>query len=359
MAKKLSELYSIRDPLNDLGVGTGLFETDELGDLIPKGEGKIYTEITMGTGHFDFTENGDIKMKSDGDYSVGSTLPLHNQFDEGKSLQIHQGSVKWRTNDVATETKNGLLSYFDKIKLNSINLDDLNSNSVKVTLFHNTDLKSTTNESYETLYTGNLIYNKNWYNNEKLLILIKRFGTGTIKISIFDGVNTIFSESDSFTDEDTEIFNLSITTLSDSRPWVITIEGKGSNCNISRIKILTDPLNELSPILVSSGIGNSTNSTSFVELANSSFLVGWLDVDNNGKIIAVINADIETATSAELKLIIGTESEIITITDDSIHYIVCNIPSTINSILTYKIEGRIASGSGTLELKHYQIHVEK
>ncbi len=83
------------DPLEDLSIGTGYFELTEEG-LVTKSMLQLASEINFGAGHFQFTAEGDIRMKSGGDYSVGSTLPISNELDEGKILKISDGSPSWQ-----------------------------------------------------------------------------------------------------------------------------------------------------------------------------------------------------------------------------------------------------------------------
>lgn len=85
------------DPLAELGVGTGLFELDDDMNIRPKERSQLYAEINLGSGHFEFTQDGDLRVKSGGDYRVGSTLPEHNEIDEGKVLKIVDGVPKWVT----------------------------------------------------------------------------------------------------------------------------------------------------------------------------------------------------------------------------------------------------------------------
>jgi len=84
------------DPLEELGIGTGLFEFDVDGNLTPKGRQELYSELVLGSGHFEFDVDGDIMLKADGTYSVGSTLPPSTEEDNYKALHLINGSPVWR-----------------------------------------------------------------------------------------------------------------------------------------------------------------------------------------------------------------------------------------------------------------------
>ena len=83
------------DPLEELSLGTGLFEVDDDGNLMPKSVPGMFSEINLGTGHFEFADATGIRLKSDGDYRVGSTLPESNVSDNDKILMVQDGNPEW------------------------------------------------------------------------------------------------------------------------------------------------------------------------------------------------------------------------------------------------------------------------
>ena len=83
------------DPLEELSLGTGLFEVDDDGNLMPKSVPGMFSEINLGAGHFEFADATGIRLKSDGDYRIGSTLPESNVSDNDKILMVQDGNPEW------------------------------------------------------------------------------------------------------------------------------------------------------------------------------------------------------------------------------------------------------------------------
>ena len=138
-------------------------------------------------------------------------------------------------------------------KINGVAIDDLlKGGSVMLTLFHTTEPQSTTEESYTALYTGKLIPRLDWH-GDTLSVLVRHSGTGQIRATVTDGTDTVTDEGTAFTTEGTDELSLDISTLDDSVLWTFTVEGKGTDCNVSRVKVTADPVNEFSPPLVAAG----------------------------------------------------------------------------------------------------------
>lgn len=244
-------------------------------------------------------------------------------------------------------------------KINGVAIDDLlKGGSVMLTLFHTTEPQSTTEESYTALYTGKLIPRLDWH-GDTLSVLVRHSGTGQIRATITDGTDTVTDEGTAFSMEGTDELSLDISTLDDSFLWTFTVEGKGTDCNASRVKVTADPVDEFSPPLVASGAGGTTNSAAYTELASSTFLPTWLDVDGNGGVVLLVDVDLGTATGADVRITIGTESATVAVSADGITSVRCPFPATAAAMLTARIDGRVTAGAGTMSLNHYQIHIEK
>jgi len=230
--------------------------------------------------------------------------------------------------------------------------------SVMLTLFHTTEAQSTTEETYTALYTGKLIPLLDWH-GDVLYVLVRHSGTGQIRATITDGTGTVADEGTAFTTEGTDELSLDISTLDDSVLWTFTVEGKGTDCNASRVKVTVDPVHEFSPPLEASGAGGTTNSAAYAELASSTFLPTWLDVDGNGGVVLLADVSLGTATGADVRITVGTESATVAVSADGITSVRCPFPATAAAMLTTRIDGRVTAGSGTISLNHYQIHIEK
>ena len=259
------------------------------------------------------------------------------------------------SNAAATTSAAGLMSAADKTKLDGLGSG---GGSVMLTLFHTTEAQSTTEETYTALYTGNFIPRFDWH-GDVLYVLVRHSGTGQIRATVTDGTDTVTDEGTAFSAEGTDELSIDVSTLDDSVLWAFTVEGKGTDCNASRVKVTADPVDEFSPPLVASGAGGTTNSAAYTELASSTFLPTWLDVDGNGGVVLLADVSLGTATGADVRITIGTESATVAVSADGITSVRCPYPATAAAMLTARIDGRITAGSGTMSLNHYQIHIEK
>lgn len=258
---------------------------------------------------------------------------------------------------VATQTDKGLMSAEDKSKLDALGSG---GSSVMLTLVHTTIPSGTTATAYEVLATGQIVGRSDWY-GPKLTSLVRRSGSGQVRLSLSDGTTTITAETAVFAVAGTDKLTLDTSMLIDGVAWNLTVEALATigTVTVDRLKIMADPVNEFAPPLVGSGTGNSTNSTSWAELGTSTFLPTWLDVDGRGGVILLVDVDLGTATGAEIRITIGTESVTQAITSNGVAEIHCPFPSTPSAIMSAKIEGRVTDGMGTINLSHWQLHIEK
>jgi hypothetical protein len=249
------------------------------------------------------------------------------------------------------------MSAADKAKLDGLGLG---GSSVMLTLVHTTIPQSTTATTYDVLATGKIIGRSDWHGPD-LTVLLRRSGSGQIRVSLSDGTTTVTAETAVFAVAGTDELTLDTTTLTDGVTWDLTVEALTDDAGVTveRLKILADPIDEFAPPLVGSGTGNSTNSTSWAELGASTFLPTWLDVDGRGGVILLADVDLGTATGAEVRITIGTESATQAITSNGVAEIHCPFPSTPSAIMSAKIGGKVTGGSGTIALSHWQLHIEK
>jgi len=234
------------------------------------------------------------------------------------------------------------------------------SGAEMLTLVHTTIPQSTTATAYDVLATGKIIGRSDWHGPE-LTVLLRRSGSGQIRVSLSDGTTTVTAETAVFAVAGTDELTLDTTTLADGVTWDLTVEALTDDAGVTveRLKILADPIDEFAPPLVGSGTGNSTNSTSWAELGTSTFLPTWLDVDGRGGVVLLADVDLGTATGAEVRITIGTESVTQAITSNGVAEIHCPFPSVPSAVMSAKIEGKVTGGSGTIALSHWQLHIEK
>ncbi len=256
---------------------------------------------------------------------------------------------------VATQADKGLMSAADKAKLDNIGTG---GSSVMLTLVHTTIPSSTTSTSYEVLATGKIIGRSDWY-GANLTALVKRSGSGQVRLSLSDGTTTITADTAVFSGVGIDELEIDTTTLTNGISWDLAVEAltDTAGASVDRLKVMADPANEFAPPLVGSGAGNSTNSTSWAELGTSTFLP--MDVDSRGGVILLVDVDLGTATGAEIRITIGTESVTQAITSNGVAEIHCPFPSTPSAVMLATIEGRVTDGTGTINLSHWQLHIEK
>jgi hypothetical protein len=195
--------------------------------------------------------------------------------------------------------------------------------------------------------------------------LVARSGSGRVKLSLSDGTTTVSAETDEFSGSGIDVLSLDTSTLEDGSVWDFDVSAKttDTSASIDRLKVLADPVNEFSPVLALSGAGNSTNSTSFVELASGYFMAAGINVDSSGGIVALCDLDLGSASGAELRVTItsggSSESATLSVSSSGVKEIRCPYPSVAASVASCRVEGRVTSGSGTISLRHYQVCIER
>ncbi|MCF4151746.1 hypothetical protein L2W58_08015 [Dethiosulfovibrio sp. F2B] len=314
--------------------------------------------------------SGDVTSTGDGVTVIGD-----NKVSNAKLADMATQTVKGRVSagagdpedltviqlagmiPVATQAGKGLMSAEDKTKLDALGSG---GSSVMLTLVHTTIPSSTTATAYEVLATGQIVGRSDWYMPE-LSVLLRRSGSGQVRLSLSDGTTTITAETSVFAGVGTNKLTLDTSTLIDGVAWDLTVEALSTTgtVTVDRLKIMADPVNEFAPPLVGSGTGNSTNSTSWAELGTSTFLPTWLDVDGRGGVILLADVDLGTATGADIRITIGTESVTQAVAFSGVVEIHCPFPSVPSAIMSAKIEGKVTGGSGTIALSHWQLHIEK
>ena len=263
--------------------------------------------------------------------------------------------------DLATTSTDGLMSAADKTKLDGLGTG---GSSVMLTLVHTTIPSSTTATEYDVLATGRIIGRSDWH-MPQLSVLLRRSGSGQVRLSLTDGTTTVTAETAAFTTSGTDELTLDTTTLADGVTWDLSVEAltDASEVTVERLKIMADPVNEFSPVMAVAKAGNSTNSPTFAELDRSYFMAAGINVDAAGGVVALCDVDMGTATEAELRVTVSgagsSESATATVTASGVTEIRCPYPPVASAVASCCVEGRVTAGSGTISLSHYQLHVER
>lgn len=262
---------------------------------------------------------------------------------------------------LATTSTDGLMSAADKTKLDGLGTG---GSSVMLTLVHTAISQSTTATAYDVLATGKIIGRSDWHGPE-LTVLLRRSGSGQIRISLSDGTTTVTAETAVFAVAGTDELTLDTTTLTDGVTWDLTVEALTDDAGVTveRLKILADPVNEFAPVMAVAKAGNSMSGSTFAELDLSYFMAAGVNVDAAGGVVALCDVDLGTATEAELRVTVSgagsSESVTATVAASGVTEIRCPYPPVASAVASCRVEGRVPAGSGAIALNHYQLHVER
>ena len=151
--------------------------------------------------------------------------------------------------------------------------------------------------------------------------------------------------------------------------WTLTVDAKASSGTValSRIKVTADPADALSPPLVASGTGSSTNGTTWAELAAATILPTALQPDGRSGVILSGAVTLTGATGAEVRVTVSgtvggtttTTSATATVTASGVVRLDCAYPAVAAPVMTARVEGRITAGTGTLALPVWQLNMEQ
>ena len=237
-----------------------------------------------------------------------------------------------------------------------------------LTLAHTTEAQSTTSATYETLYEGAIIARGAWH-GDRLTVLVQRSGAGQVRATLSDGAHTVQAEGAAFAASGMDTLSLDGATLDDNSVWTLTLAALASTGTValSRIKVTADPMDSLSPPLVASGVGGSTNGTTWAELAAATILPTALQPDGRSGLILSGAVTLTGATGAEVRVTVygtvgsstTTTSAVATVTASGVVRVDAPYPAVAAPVMTVRVEGRITAGTGTLALPTWQINLEQ
>ena len=240
--------------------------------------------------------------------------------------------------------------------------------ALTLTLMHTTEVQSTTSATYEDLYTGKIIARRAWH-ADRLTVLVQRSGAGQVRATLSDGTHQVAAEGAAFAVSGVDTLTLDGATLDDNAVWTLTLAALASTGTValSRIKCTADPVDSLSPPLVASGAGGSTNGTTWAELAAATILPTALQPDGKAGLILSGAVTLAGATGAEIRVTVSgtvggtttSTSATATVTASGVVRLDCAYPAVAAPVMTVRVEGRITAGTGTLSLSTWQINLEQ
>ena len=240
--------------------------------------------------------------------------------------------------------------------------------SVSLTLAHTTETMATTSSTYEDLYVGKIIARRAWH-SDRLTVLVQRSGAGQVRATLSDGIHQVAVEGVVFTAAGVDTLTLDGGTLDDNAVWTLTLAAKASTgtVTLSRIKTTADPVDSLSPPLVASGAGGSTNGTTWAELAAATILPTALQPDGRSGLILSGAVTLTGATGAEVRVTASgtvggattTTSATGAVTASGVIRLDCAYPAVAAPVMAVRVGGRITAGTGTLSLPTWQINLEQ
>jgi hypothetical protein len=252
---------------------------------------------------------------------------------------------------------------------------DSDANLSFYTVFNNSEsIVESSSTSYLPLISGNFYYSSKIYSTKFKVVLRGKTisGTGSIRVTISDGTNSVSSVILGINSE-SKVYEsmLDCKIINDNSILNILIEyiSLTDSINIDRIKVLGTPSNSLM-------IESLINTTDIIEFdsKNETLLNSGLFLSNifkgmaSNRFMFVFGTEIPVGvTQAQLKIKIGgselgidvyNENTVVMTPSSTLSVGYLQYPRTPDPTLSYNIFGKVLEGSGVVKLKFFELFIE-